>query len=417
MATASTGRIGTLDFVRGVAVMGILLLNIVSFGMPIAAYVNPLAYGGADGIDLAVYLTNFVLFDGKMRGLFSFLFGASMLLVLDRAAAAGLDPVAIHTRRMLVLFCVGIAHLLLIWRGDILHHYAIVGMIAVLFRRASVARLVGWGIALIVLQTLNIGSLVLVIASATHDVAGNDPKAAASGAQFLAEMAHGFGTPSPAAELALYRGGYADVVAGRFATSWSTPMWSLLQVGLETLGYMLFGMAAFRSGLLTGDWLRVRYVRWLAISLTIGLTGYTLLAIDMVRHGFALQTMVRDWLMLTTPLRPFMVVGWACLLNLTMRPGGWLTGRIAAAGRMAFTNYLMTSILCSTFFNGYGLGMFGHLSRAGLYFVVAAMWALILFWSRPWLERFRFGPFEWAWRSLARWEWQPMRVEPTATTR
>jgi uncharacterized protein len=104
-----------------------------------------------------------------------------------------------------------------------------------------------------------------------------------------------------------------------------------------------------------------------------------------------------------------MVLGWACLILLLARPGGALTLRIAAAGRMAFTNYLVTSLICTTLFYGYGLGWFGHLSRAELYLVVLAIWALMLLWSRPWLARFRYGPFEWLWRSLARWRFQPMR--------
>jgi len=112
---------------------------------------------------------------------------------------------------------------------------------------------------------------------------------------------------------------------------------------------------------------------------------------------------------LTTLCRPPMIAGWICLILLLARPGGALTTLLAAAGRMAFTNYLATSLICTTLFYGYGLGWYGHLSRWQLYPVVFAIWAAILIWSRLWLAHFRFGPFEWLWRSLARGSFQPIR--------
>src|ERR1700754_1558648 len=147
-------RVQSLDIVRGVAVLGILLLNIVSFGMPEAAYFNPRAYGGAQGADLAAYLINFVLFDGKMRGLFSFLFGASMLLVIERAQANGRNPAAVHFARMGWLLVFGLAHLWLVWRGDILAHYALVGMIAFALRGLRPAQMLPLAVMLVLANTL-----------------------------------------------------------------------------------------------------------------------------------------------------------------------------------------------------------------------------------------------------------------------
>jgi uncharacterized protein len=111
----------------------------------------------------------------------------------------------------------------------------------------------------------------------------------------------------------------------------------------------------------------------------------------------------------TVPFRPLMVVAYTALIILATRRGGWLVERIADAGRAAFTNYLGTSILMTALFYGWGLGLYGSLGRAELWLVVIAMWAVMLAWSKPWLDRFTYGPFEWAWRSLARWEVQPMR--------
>jgi uncharacterized protein len=109
-----------------------------------------------------------------------------------------------------------------------------------------------------------------------------------------------------------------------------------------------------------------------------------------------------------------MVVAFAALIILVTRNGGALVERVAAAGRAAFTNYLGTSILMTAFFNGWGLGWFGTLSRIELWLVVVAMWALMLIWSKLWLDRFQYGPFEWLWRSLSRWSPQPMARRPAA---
>jgi uncharacterized protein len=109
--------------------------------------------------------------------------------------------------------------------------------------------------------------------------------------------------------------------------------------------------------------------------------------------------------------RPFIALAHASVLLLIVRAGLFqdLVSRLEAAGRMAFTNYLMTSVITSLVFCGYGLGLYGHLSRAEQLWVVAGVWALILLWSRPWLARFRYGPLEWIWRSLVQWKRQPFR--------
>ena len=179
--------------------------------------------------------------------------------------------------------------------------------------------------------------------------------------------------------------------------------------GPETLAYMLFGMAGLRSGMLRGEWPRARYRRWLLICWGVTLPAYLALAGYLVATQFDLFAVALAAWALPVPLRPAMIAGWACLILLLARPGGGLTTRLAAAGRMAFTNYLATSLICTALFYGYGLGWFGALSRWQLYPVVAGLWAIMLLWSKPWLARFRFGPFEWLWRSLARGRLQPLR--------
>ena len=404
-------RILALDTLRGVAVMGILLMNIVAFAMPQAAYFNPHAYGGATSTNLAVYLVNFVLFDGKMRGLFSFLFGASMLLVIERAEAKGESAARVHYARMFWLFAFGLAHLWLVWWGDILNLYALVGMIAFAFRRADTPNLVGLGAVLVLAQCLFDALMASSVAQATADLHAADPETARAAAATLAGFARGFGVPSPAAiaaDLAEHRGSWSRIAAARWQEEAWAPLRGLLLFGWETLGYMLLGMAAFRSGLLTGDWSRQSYARWMKLGFAIGVPGYAALALWLVGTRFSLFA-TASTIAAAVLLRPPMILGWACLILLLMRPGGAVTTRVAAAGRMAFTNYLATSLICTALFYGYGFGLYGALSRWQLYPIAALVCAAMLLWSKPWLARFRYGPFEWLWRSLARGRLQPMR--------
>src|SRR4051794_35739606 len=152
--TAPSERIATLDIIRGVAVMGIFGVNVIAFAMPFQAYFNPSAYGLHSAADLGLWFATFILIDGKMRGLFSLLFGASLLLVIERAEASGRSPAKVHYSRMFWLLVLGCIHYYLIWFGDILTLYALVGMLAFLFRRRSVRVLVIWGLAFLALFTL-----------------------------------------------------------------------------------------------------------------------------------------------------------------------------------------------------------------------------------------------------------------------
>jgi len=385
-----------------VAVLGILLLNILSFALPEAAYVNPRAYGGWHGADLVTWGVNFVLFDGRMRGLFSFLFGASTLLVIERAEASGRSPADVHYRRMAWLLGFGLAHLFLVWHGDILAHYALIGMIAYAMRELPVSRLMVLGTMLALASAILFATIPLNIIQLQAQFPNSDT---------LHGFAQSFGVPSPAdiaKDLALHRGSYAGLLANRLQEDSGTLFGLMVFFGPETLGYMLFGMAALRSGMLRGEWPRASYLRWLSVCWTIALPAYAALAWWQWSSGFDIRV-VAAMLPLTALVRPPMIAGWICLILLLARPDGALTTRLAAAGRMAFTNYLATSLICTTLFYGYGLGWYGHLSRWQLYPVVFGIWAAMLIWSRLWLAHFRFGPFEWLWRSLARGSFQPIR--------
>jgi uncharacterized protein len=399
-------RIATLDIVRGVAVMGILAMNIVDFAMPSQAYVNPMAYGMDGTADFLAWLGGFIFLDGKMRGLFSFLFGASILLVIERAEAKEEMAEEVHFRRMAWLAAFGLAHFYLIWHGDILFGYAVCGMVAFLFRGMAPRKLVRWGIALIALQFLVFAGMSAALA------AGAAPDADPALRQEAAGMIRAFGVPSGAENqrwLDHFRGGYGGILRHRLFVEGDDPFSGLMLFSWETLGFMALGMAALKSGFLTGAWAPSAYRRVAVACFAIAVPLYGLIAWAMIRAGFEPVQLFFWWSAATVPVRPVMIFGTAALIVLATGRGGWLTGRIAAAGRVAFTNYLGTSILMTTLFFGYGFGLFGHLSRAELWLVILPMWALMLAWSKPWLKRYRYGPFEWLWRSLARGEMQPLR--------
>jgi uncharacterized protein len=408
--TASEGRIETLDIVRGVAVMGILAMNIVAFGMPGAAYVNPAAYGTESPADTAAWLFNFILIDGRMRGLFSFLFGASMLLVIDRAEAAGLSPASVHYRRMIWLVVFGLIHYFLIWWGDILSLYAPVGMIAYALRRKQPRILIRWAVGLLIAQ---LAIFVLFTASFYQAAAAAAaPHASAAAVREWASMREGIGiyTPDQLHDiLARYRGGYGGIVVHTILHEWRGPLMSFAIFAWETLAYMLLGMAALKTGFLTGAWSDRDYRKVALIGFGIGVPVYAALGWLLLRDNFEVTSLVTYSITATVPFRVPMILATAALVILLTRRGGPLVDRIAAAGRAAFTNYLGTSLLMTALFYGWGFGLFGELSRIELWIPVAAMWTIMLLWSKPWLDRFRYGPFEWLWRSLARWSLQPMR--------
>jgi len=401
-------RILTLDIVRGVAVMGILAMNIVAFAMPEQAMFNPLAYGSERAIDFASYAFSFIFVEGKMRGLFSFLFGASMLLVIQLATAKGESPAKVTFARQFWLLLFGLAHFYLIWWGDILIGYALIGMIAWFFRGKSPKSLMGWGIGLIAVQFLFLASVAAMTMTLSAAVSAPNPD------PNLVETWRGItemiAIPSSAvlnADLAVYRGSWPGIVEHHMTDRLWMPFIFTAAMGMETLGYMLLGMAGLKSGFLTGQQDNRRYRKVAIVCLAIALPAYALLAAWLFADEFEVTTLSAVSAA-TVAFRPLMVFAYAALIILATRQGGWLVDRIAAAGRAAFTNYLGTSILLTALFYGWGLGLYGSLGRAELWLVVLAMWALMLAWSKPWLDRFAYGPFEWLWRSLSRLSAQPM---------
>ncbi|RDV01546.1 DUF418 domain-containing protein [Sphingorhabdus pulchriflava] len=399
----------TLDALRGFAVMGILAMNIVAFALPEWAYVAPGTYGGDSAADKASWLVSFIFIDGKMRGLFSLLFGASMALIIERAEAKGENPAKVHYSRMIWLLLFGAAHYLFIWWGDILFLYAVIGCIAYLFRKWEAKRLIKWALIIyglgFLLYALQFGGLQFLQFMATQP--GADASVVAQYKEIIASPDFSL---DASAEIAAYSGSYADIVARR----WDDALNLLILIAqsfAETLPLMMLGMAMKKNGFLTGEWDRSDYARWARKMLIPGLLISTGLGLWVASSGFDLITTLGNFLAWSLIPRLLMTIGYAALLIMAIQSfaDSAFIGRVTATGRAAFTNYLGTSILMSTIFYGYGLGLYNQAGRASLWFFVLGAWALMLLWSKPWLERFHFGPFEWLWRSLARGKLQPLK--------
>lgn len=387
-----SARLLTLDAMRGFAVMGIVLMNIIAFSMPDMAYINPRLWGGETPASYIVWIANFIFIDGKMRGLFSLLFGASTLLIYERAAAQGRGLGQLF-RRFFWLFLLGLIHYIFVWWGDILRLYAVAGMFLLLFVRRNPHELLKAAIFFFLAQfaILTVLSFSLILAD-SGSLAGSDPATLRQ-------------------DIALHQGSYWPMVDNRLKQLFSEQPMLLFLSGFEALGFMLLGMCMLKSGFLIGRQGAARYLRIAGICYLSGCLPMLGLSAWVWASGFDQVITFNAVISWSLPFRVPLTIAHASLLMwLILRFSDTsVMHRVAAAGRTAFTNYVGTSIVMTTVFYGYGLGLYGTLDRVTVYVFVLMLWALMLLWPLPWLKRFRYGPFEWLWRSFVRLRLEPFR--------
>lgn len=388
-------RILALDAVRGVAVAGIVPMNVIAFAMPAAAYVSPRVYGGADNIDLAGWLAVFLLVEDKFRALFALLFGAGVAILLERGGAR---PLAGHHARMAVLFAIGLAHATLIASNDILRVYAVGGLLLPL--------VLGWPVRRLCLAA---GAIVVGQMAATlwlyrdYLAAWLDWRATGTDSVALQAMRYQFGGDPGYVAQALDQGreGFAERLARRWRNE---PAYSLRVMGglPSSLAAMLVGIALWRSGLLAGAWTQARAWRLACLLALLALVPLAALAAADIASGFDPVVTLANAYIWSAPFDIIGGVAWAAGLIALFTRGGALTRLWAATGRLALTNYLMTSLVLATLFASWGLGLFGAVGRAHAYALAAIPVALMLALSPLWLARFGQGPAERAWRGAAR---------------
>ena len=377
-------------------------MNVQSFAMPQAAYFNPTAYGDLEGANLYVWLAGRMLADQKFMTIFSMLFGAGIVLMAGRAEARG-GAGRVHYRRMGWLMVIGLLHAHLLWYGDILFLYAVCGMLVYPLRRLSPGQLIALGTTL-----LAVGSALSVGAGMSLPYWPEEALAA-----FTADAWR----PTPEvieAELAAYRGGWLDQQPVRSVAAFGFETFLLIIWGFwRAGGLMLIGMGLFQREVFGARRSPRFYAGLIAAAVTVGLPLQAYgLSLDFARGwpvwSFFIGLQFNYWPSIAVSLGYVGLVMLACRTEALRR----LTRPFAAVGQTALTNYLLQTVLCTTIFYGHGLGWFGSVDRLGQLGVVAGVWALQLVASPLWLRRFRFGPAEWAWRSLTYGARQPLQRTP-----
>lgn len=397
---AATERISSLDFTRGIAVMGILFANIMAFGQPWTAYMYPEAFLVDDGDPTgAWWIAQFVLIDGKMRGLFTLLFGASMILFMEKAWARGATR-WLQARRLVWLGLFGLTHFFFIWRGDILFLYAMCGLLVLLAVKLKPLNLFILGGLGYFFGSLFFAGVMSFSYLAVDTEMGEKPAFSEMRSESLIAKADALEEAQFDGSL-IASGDYAGLVAHTFAEHWSDPLFAIFIGLFETAPLMLLGMALFKVGLFDGRLNQRKQQIWGWIGLLAGGAISLGLALWVRDGGITFYASKAAMIGYSTFPRVIMVLGLAALLGVYgSRAGGWLAERVSAAGRAAFTNYLGTSIVLLFVFHGWALGLYGELNRPQLYLVAVLTSILMLIWSKPWLERYRYGPLEWLWRCL-----------------
>ncbi len=364
------GRITSLDLVRGVAVLGILAMNAVSFRFGSAPYFNLSAGGSVGWVDWVVGALGEVLVDQKFMGMFSLLFGAGMVLFMDRAAARGGRAAALNLWRNALLLVVGAVHMAA-WDGDVLVAYALASVVLLALRGLPNWWLVGIGAAVF--------GLSAVVGLAMQGIVNSTQVSLA-----------GVWTAGDAAD---------DSVVG--------PL-TLAGFGLRAVGAILMGAGLYRIGFMSGGLSAQAYKRMAVVGLGVGLPLAAVGVVVTALGGYSREVAFIGQVPNTLGTLPA-ALGYISVIALwDARADSGLKRRLRAVGRMALTNYLAQTALGLLVLT-YLLGDNDAVSRSVVLLFVAAVWGLQLWWSQAWLGRFLFGPAEWVWRVGTYRKGQPLR--------
>lgn len=420
-------RLHSLDVIRGFALLGILLMNIVGFGLARAAD-DPTNSGGGTGLNLWVWIVMYVLAEGKMRCLFSMIFGAGIILLTERTERterSGNSAADVFYRRNLWLLGAGILHAYLLWHGEILYAYGLCALGLYAFRRMEPKGLLLIGVLMILVtagwnwyDALSVKKMseegkAAVSAESSSIKLSPEQLEAKQKWEDLRKQAKP--TPQEIEKINnRWRGSLLDVLKVRAerVAHWHNISY-YHYYNLDVFSMMFFGMAMFKLGVFSAARSMRFYAGLAAICYGIGLPLNCFTAYLRVSSNF--DIVVSSYTSVTYDIgRLSIALGHTTVLILLLKAGSlrWLTSSLGAVGQMALTNYLTHSIVCSTIFCRYGFALFGRLERYQLYYVVFGLWIFQLIVSPIWLRHFQFGPAEWAWRSLTYWKRQPMRLRP-----
>ncbi len=477
-----SSRIASIDVMRGVALLGILVMNIQSFAMPGAAYMNPSAYGDLTGVNYWIWHICHLFADMKFMSIFSMLFGAGLVLMTSRIEAKGRSAAGFHYRRTFFLLLFGLAHCHLLWYGDILVLYAVTAGWLYLFRKIYPSIQIFLAILFLLIFPLmnysgawwfghvrdqvasnNNSSLLStdtnesvdaleelnsqadpeaslidpskdqdaieagLVAETDEEQEAGDNKVESSTSQSRTFMSpeqyqqnwdemNKMWAPSEEEiqeEIAAMTGSYLGELKHRIPQAIGFEIMMIIFFMWRVAAMMLIGMAFFKWGVFSAARSTVFYAVMVVAGFAIGLTlsemgiqaneadGWTMVEGMFINSKYNYFGSV------------FTAFGWIGLVMLMCKQNffPWLQSSLAAVGQMALTNYLLHTIICTMLFygrSGFGLGWFGEISRTQQVGVFVTIWMAQLLLSPVWMKVFRFGPFEWLWRSLTYGKLQPL---------
>jgi uncharacterized protein len=395
---ALQSRLLNIDIIRGIALLGILLMNIQAFSMNFSAYSNPTSFGDLSGINFYVYYFSHIFADQKFMTIFSVLFGVGIVLMAENIERKGGSPGKIHYKRMFILAMFGLLHAYLLWFGDILFPYALAGMIAYTARKKSVKFLlitaflsIGFcslvmfliSFAIPMMEEADLQKMVAIWAPTQEMI---DKDILVNQASWLGQMEH------------------RNFMASKMQTN-------VLFYLFRIVGLMMIGMALFKLDFFgkrfSNKGLVISAIITLALGLVLVITGNQ----ANFDSGWGLDSMLSGiqpnyWgsLLMAYSYMSLLVV--FCRSSALMK----LKSLLANVGKMALTNYLSHTLICGFIFYGWGLGFYGSFDRSEMLLVVVGVWIFQLFFSSFWMARFQFGPFEWLWRSMTYGKRQPLKI-------
>ena len=418
----SSDRIQSLDIMRGVVLLGILIMNINGMGLA-RAYGDPTVSGGAAGWNLTTWITANFAFEGTMRALFSLLFGVGMFIFMDRLEkkGAGIDAANIYFRRLMWLLVFGLIHgYLLLWTGEILYQYALMGFLVFSFRNLPPIKLTFVAVLLFSIGALwnyadyrkDIKFVEDVALIETYKLEGKTLSRDLQEVAVKWENMEWERSPEGIAEYNTnMRKGYLDVVVflapenQHYDENWPYryDLWDVLSM-------MLLGIALFKWKILSAEKSYKFYAIMAALGYLIGFSInyheiHSIMEGDFSLLSFSKANITYDLGRVPVAIGHVGSIMLFCKLPLLK----WLKGSLAAVGKMALTNYVMHSVFALFIFTGAGFGLFGTLQRFELLYVILGIWIFQLIVSPIWLKYYQYGPLEWIWRNLSYLKKHPLK--------
>lgn len=387
-------RIHTLDIIRGFALFGILIANMITFKTPVFTDVSGIVEGSSlpeGGMNATLTLLTAIFVDGKFYPMFSMLFGLGFYIFYSRLMKRGLPAKKLFRRRLVFLLLLGLVHLIFIWSGDILHTYAITGFLLPFFVERSTKTIKIWAISLLIFGPLLMAGLMLLSSFTIQFMISE-------GIDTLENL----NAPAVLAASVMADGSFGEILAFRFTNEVVIILFQVLLVVPTILPLFLIGLYLGKTGMFTEieqNIQRWKKVMWIGLAVGAPVVGLSV-AIGYNAFGWAPY--------LAGPIAgglnafggPFLMLFYVSVIVLVTRKSSVekILMPFASVGRMALTNYLMQSVIAVIIFNGYGFGLFGQVSKSQGVLIAIAIYIVQVVLSHVLLKRYKQGPMEYVWR-------------------